>query len=149
MNADKHLIEFCESNKFPIDDMDEHDFQCVENSFEFQSFKLNRLFHELFMVISETIGITKFLDKMVRTINSKLIKQKGDDTINLIELFVLSCIYGSLIFIIGNTFVGVWDSYDGLSDVMIECIKYILTIYVGLVLGWSLQYIIPFIKDIM
>lgn len=74
MNADKHLIEFCELNEFPTEDMDEHDFQCVENSFEFQCFKLNRLFNELFITISETIGITKFLDKIVKTINSKLIK---------------------------------------------------------------------------
>lgn len=74
MNVDKYLKEFCELNEFPVEDMDEHDFQCVENSFEFQRFKLNRLFHELFMTISKTMGITKFLDKIVRIINSKLIK---------------------------------------------------------------------------
>lgn len=74
MNADKHLIEFCEINEFLIEDMNECDFKVVENSFEFQRFKLNRLLNELFMTISETIGITKFLDKIVKIINSKLIK---------------------------------------------------------------------------
>lgn len=61
---------YYELNEFPIEDVEQY----VEESFEFQRFKLKRLFHKLFMTISETIGITKFLDKMVRMINSKLIK---------------------------------------------------------------------------
>lgn len=68
---------------------------------------------------------------------------------NLMELFVLSCVIATLLFIVGNTFLGLWGAYTGLLDIVLECLKWILLLYFGLVLSWSLQYIIPFIIKIV
>lgn len=68
---------------------------------------------------------------------------------NLIELFVLSCVIAISLFISGNTFLGLWSAYTGLLDIVFECLKWILELYFCLVLSWSLQYIIPFIIKIV
>ena len=40
MNIDKDLIKFCKDNYFPIDEMTDEDFKTVENTSDFQFYKL-------------------------------------------------------------------------------------------------------------
>ena len=40
MNIDKDLIKFCKDNYFPIDEMTDEDFKTVENTLDFQFYKL-------------------------------------------------------------------------------------------------------------
>ena len=57
---------------------------------------------------------------------------------NLMELFVFSCAISTLVFIVGNTFLGTWSAYTGLLDIVLECLTWILLLYLSLVLSWLL-----------
>ena len=47
MNIDKDLIKFCKDNCFPIDEMTDEDFKTVENTLDFQHYKLGLEFKKL------------------------------------------------------------------------------------------------------
>ena len=49
MNIDKDLLQYCKDKEFPIREMNEKDFKTVENTLDFQYYKLGLEFHEKYV----------------------------------------------------------------------------------------------------
>lgn len=47
MNIDKDLLQYCKDKEFPIRKMNEKDFKTVENTLDFQHYKLGLEFKKL------------------------------------------------------------------------------------------------------
>ncbi|HJG95759.1 MAG TPA: hypothetical protein K8V90_01500 [Romboutsia timonensis] len=47
MNIDKDLLQYCKDKEFPIREMNEKDFKTVENTLDFQHYKLGLEFKKL------------------------------------------------------------------------------------------------------
>ena len=47
MNIDKDLLQYCKDKEFPIREMNEKDFKTVENTLDFQYYKLGLEFKKL------------------------------------------------------------------------------------------------------
>lgn len=47
MNIDKDLLQYCKDKEFPIIEMNEKDFKTVENTLDFQHYKLGLEFKKL------------------------------------------------------------------------------------------------------
>lgn len=47
MNIDKDLFQYCKDKEFPIREMNEKDFKTVENTLDFQHYKLGLEFKKL------------------------------------------------------------------------------------------------------
>ena len=47
MNIDKDLLQYCKDKEFPIREMNEKDFKTVENTLEFQHYKIGLEFKKL------------------------------------------------------------------------------------------------------
>ena len=47
MNIDKDLLQYCKDKEFPIKEMNEKDFKTVENTLDFQNYKLGLEFKKL------------------------------------------------------------------------------------------------------
>ena len=47
MNIDKDLLQYCKDKEFPIREMNEKDFKTVENTSDFQHYKLGLEFKKL------------------------------------------------------------------------------------------------------
>lgn len=47
MNIDKDLLQYCKDKEFPIREMNEKDFKTVENTLDFQHYKLGVEFKKL------------------------------------------------------------------------------------------------------
>lgn len=47
MNINKDLLQYCKDKKFPIQEMNKKDFETVENTLDFQLYKLGLEFKNL------------------------------------------------------------------------------------------------------
>ena len=55
MNIDKDLLQYCKDKEFPIREMNEKDFKTVENTLDFQYYKLGLEFKKLAKNVLNTL----------------------------------------------------------------------------------------------